>query len=308
MNPRYFQDAIEAPHTFEQLRTASVGHILRPLTKLLSDRCHHFEIVSALLISKWQFSSGEPDDRGVNESRAYACEIVAWRFVSHLSESERIDYLLHELPPVASGHGNFEDHEDHDDGSADLPALSRSDIGAAERAGLLVGQSRKVLNIHETDDEPISTFVGLNALEIAAIVDAKKFLSQRVVQNIVDDIWNGRIIFWESLSVYSRKKAKVYNKKRADPFCRLRVPKYQKGFEAMFFALFLVLYYAVLVERNPKLISPIEVLLFIWITAFTYEEVGDFQDAGRSFYATDFWSLWDIGIIGIGFAYMISSK
>lgn len=45
----YFEDAIEAPHTFEQLRTASVGHILRPLTTYLSDKCHHPDIVSALL-------------------------------------------------------------------------------------------------------------------------------------------------------------------------------------------------------------------------------------------------------------------
>lgn len=45
----YFIDAIEAPHTFEQLRTASVGHILKPLIKSLSDTCHNPDIVSALL-------------------------------------------------------------------------------------------------------------------------------------------------------------------------------------------------------------------------------------------------------------------
>ena len=45
----YFVDAILAPHTFEQLRTALVGHILKPLVTSLSDRCHHPGIVSALL-------------------------------------------------------------------------------------------------------------------------------------------------------------------------------------------------------------------------------------------------------------------
>lgn len=123
-----------------------------------------------------------------------------------------------------------------------------------------------------------------------------------------DDVWNGRIIFWESLSVHSKKKAKIYNKKRADRYCRLRVPKYQKGFEAAFFALFLILYYAVLAERNPQRISLVEILLYIWIAAFAVDEFGEYQDAGRSFYATDFWSLWDIGIIGIGIAYIVSSE
>lgn len=86
------------------------------------------------------------------------------------------------------------------------------------------------------------------------------------------------------------------------------MPKYQKGFEAAFFAMFLILYYAVLAERNPEWISPVEVLLYIWIAAFAYDEIGEYQDAGRSFYATDFWSLWDIGIIAIGIAYIVLSE
>jgi len=63
------------------------------------------------------------------------------------------------------------------------------------------------------NDDPTATFAGCNALEIAAIADAKKFLSQRVVQNIVTDIWNGEIVFWESLSVKAQKKARTYDKR-----------------------------------------------------------------------------------------------
>ena len=95
--------------------------------------------------------------------------------------------------------------------------------------------------------------------------------------------------------------------RKADPYSRLRVPKYQKIFEALFFAMFLGLYYVVLIERNPRDITTAEVLLYLWITAFAYEEFGELKDAGTLFYAVDFWSLWDIGIIGIGFAYLVSS-
>lgn len=217
---------------------------------------------------------------------------MAWRFLTHLSAAELIDYLLHELPPVSF------DPEDHDE-------IENADD--AERAVLLSGQGPSAAST-QAEDEPTSSFVGLNALEIAAVAGAKRFLSQRIVQKTVDDIWNGDIIFWESLSVHSKKKAKFYNKARADPYCRLRVPKYQKSFEALFFALFLGLYYAVLVERNPKKLTPVEVLLYIWILAFAYDEFGEFRDAGISFYVADFWSLWDIGIIGLGVAYMVSSE
>ena len=224
---------------------------------------------------------------------------MAWRFLTHLSAAELIDYLLHEVPPVSFDLESNDGVESHEDNG-----------GAAERAALLSGRGSSAASKPRTssiaEEEPTSSFVGLNALEIAAVAGAKKFLSQRIVQKTVDDIWNGHIIFWESLSVHSKKKARFYNKARADLYCRLRVPKYQKSFEALFFALFLGLYYAVLVERNPHKITSIEVLLYIWIAAFAYDELGEFRDAGVSFYVADFWSLWDIGIIGIGMAYMVS--
>ena len=256
-----------------------------------------------LRILKWQFASGGEDDHGINEARGHACEIVAWRFLTHLPAAELIDYLLHELPL------SF-DPEIYDE-----VGTHANNGEAAERTSLLSGQSPSAASAQSkarissvTEDEPMSSFVGLNALEIAAVAGAKKFLSQRIVQKTVDDIWNGHIIFWESLSVHSKKKAKIYNKARADPYCRLRVPKYQKSFEALFFVLFLGLYYAVLVERNPGRITPVEILLYVWIAAFSYDEFGEFRDAGVSFYVADFWSLWDIGIIGIGVAYMVSRE
>ena len=229
---------------------------------------------------------------------------MAWRFLTHLSGAELIDYLLHELPPVSFGPESYDEVEsDADNGDAAERAalLSERGISAAGTQG-----RTRTSSIGEKDS--LSSFVGLNALEIAAVAGAKKFLSQQIVQKTVDDIWNGHIIFWESLSVHSKKKAKFYNKARADPYCRLRVPKYQKSFEALFFALFLGLYYAVLVERNPQRITPVEGLLYVWIAAFAYDEFGEFRDAGVSFYVADFWSLWDLGIIGIGVAYMVSSE
>jgi len=95
-------------------------------------------------------------------------------------------------------------------------------------------------------------------------------------------------------------------RKPVDPYSRLRVPKYQKIFEAIFFATFLALYYAVLLERHPERLGFFEVLLYIWIAAFAYDEFGEFRDAGHLFYAADFWSLWDLGIILVGIAFMIA--
>lgn len=71
------------------------------------------------------------------------------------------------------------------------------------------------------DDDPALSFVGLNALEIATVAGAKRFISQRVVQEVVNGIWSGDIIFWESLSVHTRKRAQKYQ------------PKYVEGAESV---------------------------------------------------------------------------
>lgn len=75
-------------------------------------------------------------------------------------------------------------------------------------------------------------------------------------------------------------EATLIMRRKSDPWSRLRVPMYQKAFEAMFFASFLALYYAVLIERDPAQITPLEVLLCIWIAAFACDEFGEFRDAG----------------------------
>lgn len=180
---------------------------------------------------KSHFSALDPnDDRGLNLTRGYACEYVAWRFVTSLSGREAIDFLLFELPSAAFASPTPDDVEaslsnhSHSEHSTEYPATERStlldhtDYPFPQDPGL-EDTPRNGLNdacgakAEEENDDFASSFQNLNALEIAAVSDAKKFLSQRVVQIIIESIWRGEIIFWETLSVDSVKDAKVYNKK-----------------------------------------------------------------------------------------------
>lgn len=186
---------------------------------------------------KWLFLNLENDASGLNESRGYACEIVAWQFLNYLAERELIDYLLYELPTPES---TLEELHDAERGSAPgKSVVNNGHLGPAnEQTALLQdhdspsqSQLRPPLrqsenpsssdtyqidtNIAEisSEEDPTTSFAGLNALEIAATAGAKKFLSQRVVQKIVNGIWDGEIVFWETLSVHSKKKAQAYNKR-----------------------------------------------------------------------------------------------
>ncbi|KAF4445121.1 Calcium channel YVC1 [Fusarium austroafricanum] len=319
----YFVDVIELPSTFEQLRTTAAGTPLRILVDHLSATCTNPAIVNALLALKWHYASSS-EHRTLGESRADACEIVAWRFLTRLSEREAVNFCLYEIPDF-DDEDNAEAAGNSHTGDAELgessPLLShlrsidnrRRGPGPAgssmKRNQLLSSLSRLTMTSDDGNDEnegdPTSSFKNLNALEIAAIADAKRFLSQHIVQKIITAIWSGDIIFWDSLSVHSTKKVRFYNPRTADPFSRLRVPKYLKSWEVLFFCIFLALYYAVLIVRDESRITIPEVILFFWIAAFFYDELSEWLDAGSIFYATDIWNLFDMIMIAIGFTFAI---
>jgi hypothetical protein len=262
---------------------------------------------------------------------------VAWRFLSRVSERDVVKFCLYDLPPQDPLNATEVDsREDVSERSNLLPKFQARDHSVANRPGtsnqrenLLrsVSHMRYVFT-HEIDgaadeEDPTSSFTGLNALEIAAVADCKHFLSQSTVQKIITGIWNGDITFWETLSSSTKKMAQLRSESHPDAFTRLRVPRYIKAFEVLFFATFLSLYYAVLVERNPYVpssmhvlipntprhrITPVETSLYVWFAAFAYEELGEFIDAGSIFYAVDIWSGCDLLIILIGVAFVTTSR
>lgn len=171
----------------------------------------------------------EPDDRGLHETRGLACEVVAWRLLTYFSEREVIDHLLYEFPNSTPTSNEVSDAEQ---GLFNGPANNSGESLASsdEHTRLLSGQAPSQrpgpvgtgssIDSDRTDDTTTSSldedndssaFNGLNALEIAAVAGAKTFLSQRVVQKVVNGIWCGDIVFWESLSVHTKKKAQLYN-------------------------------------------------------------------------------------------------
>ncbi|KFA77890.1 hypothetical protein S40288_02552 [Stachybotrys chartarum IBT 40288] len=319
--PVYIKDAIDLPSTFEQLRTTAAGHSLRVLVEHLADSCTNPAIVNALLALKWHYDA-DTENQGISEARSNACEIVAWRFLSRLSERDAVDYCLYEIPDSEDPNHQHTAQEVDEEFGERSPLLSMLSGTNSDGHGSVgpVGSTRKKTQLlsslsrltystdempDDDDEDPTEAFKTLNALEIAAVANAKRFLSQHVVQKIITGIWNGQIIFWDSLSVHSVKKPRYYNPATSDPFSRLRVPKYLKCWEVLFFVIFLGLYYTVLIVREESRLTKAEVALFFWIAAFLYDELSEWIDAGSIFYATDIWNLFDMAMILIGIIFAI---
>jgi hypothetical protein len=231
-------------------------------------------------VLKGHFVTLEADEeQGIHAARGFACEAVATRFIIGLADREIIDSLLYELElPDGSETENQTVDEQPELPSPiteQSPLLSRSSLRSR-------GSYRSRLTIPEaydgaaedlsaaTDSELVEQFDGLNALEIAAVSGAKKFLCQKQVQRIINAIWTGDIMFWNKLSADAQKKAQIYQRKNMDPFCRLRVPIYLKTFEVLFFAAFLAFYFAVLMQRSFYSVTTAEVFLYIWIASFAH--------------------------------------
>lgn len=192
MSRSYIYEAITLPHDFEQLRTAASARTLSPLVLCLTETCHHRSIVHALLALKAHFAALEEssDEPGVNEARGYACEYVAWQFVTSLTERDTIDYLLYELQPSATPNGpdsNIQREQEDEiapvtESSALLGGGHTSSYFGSDTLHSSTASASKL-------DEFTSQFENLSALEIAAVSDSKKFLKQRPVQKIINGLW-----------------------------------------------------------------------------------------------------------------------
>ncbi|RPB18560.1 hypothetical protein L211DRAFT_854004 [Terfezia boudieri ATCC MYA-4762] len=284
---------IEAPYTLHQIQLLPA---VARLANALSQK-HNPSTVAALLWCRIDFVShtAEEDRHGLSNARALACEVVAIDCVSFFSENDIVQYLGFEVPGKIEGSSHSETSE-----STTLLNHSNSNNLHSE---LEDGEFENA----DAGAEIAAAYSGLNALEIAIVAEAKYFLSQKSVQRVVDGIWEGRIVFWESLNVTGRKKPHLYDSKRkADPYSRLRVPKYQKAVETCFLAMLVMLYYAVLIERNPYRITGTETALLLFFVAFTVDEFTQWADAGTLIYASDIWSWLDMFVIVIGLAFLIS--
>lgn len=168
---------------------------------------------------KGHFSALEEasDEPGVNEARGYACEFVAWQFLNNLTDRDIIDFLLVELPeeePSSNQHAQ-EDENIQPNGSNSGQPSEQTPLLNTSAADYFASGTNAASTVRF--GSLTSQCENLSALEIASVSGAKKFLSQRPVQKIINGLWRGDIVFWETLSVNSVKKPKTYNRRQADP-------------------------------------------------------------------------------------------
>lgn len=108
----------------------------------------------------------------------------------------------------------------------------------------------------------------------------------------------------ERKTVLIRRSVTLYDPRDASLFklSRLRVPRYRHFLSTCSFAILLVCFVAVLVQRSVR-ITPLEIVFWFWSAGFMLDEIVGFNEQGFGLYILSFWNTFDLGILMMLFCY-----
>jgi hypothetical protein len=166
-----------------------------------------------------------------------------------------------------------------------------------------------------TRKEIIPRWQRISTLELSIKAEAKRFLSHPVVIEVLEEIWNGSVMFQSSMHKlhrikfaneeeviahgYGRRGPGIrYRYENASLFklSRLRVPRYRHFINLGSFAVLLTLYMLVLSRQAGKF-SAVELVFWLWSLGFILDEIVGFSDAGFTLYVMSLWNWFDLIIL-----------
>lgn len=263
---------IDRCYSYEQLQDAS-QHVVGVFVESLRVK-PHAGIVAALLVARMRLSVGSRDVLAgrVCKTRALVAELIAERFVERLAdEKQRLDFVVYEGV--------------------------ESDVGEIEPVGNQSFNPETIPDTHYTYHE--DCIYHTTALELAVYSTAKHFLANPTIQQILNDIWTGKIVFWKDINSHSHKETLIYptcyvlaTRRIPDAYTRLRVPRYRQFFMTINYIILLGLYFSLLFIQKKAddyfemNFTFVEIVLDLFFLGFVVEKYS--QEADR------YWSTFDL--------------
>ncbi|GAO48617.1 hypothetical protein SAICODRAFT_141210 [Saitoella complicata NRRL Y-17804] len=277
------RQAIDSSYAYDQLRTPPLSsQLIRPILRWLT-KSKHPGIILALIWCKMEFDDRANGERNHDSARGWAAELLAIRLLSNYTPTGLINSLTTEFDPRDS-----------------TPATPATPPRLDDRAPLLApGMIRSTSDISSNS---------VNALELAILAPAKHFLASSRVQEVLNAVWRGEVVFWTTMNVDSHKKAVFYKphihgRTLEELYSRLRVPRSRVLCETVNRVIFLALYLWVLAATPPE-IGWLwkELVLLIWICGYVLDEVQAWRDNAGLWWGDLWWGA-DVGLCTIWFAW-----
>ncbi|KAF6761717.1 receptor-activated Ca2+-permeable cation channel [Ephemerocybe angulata] len=163
----------------------------------------------------------------------------------------------------------------------------------------------------ERDDE-LENRVG-NAIELAILGKAKRFIKSTSCRRVIEAIWSGRCVYQAQSThsilsdTYKRTPVHFYDPHKAPllDHYRLKVPSIRSVLEYMNFIILFVLYVTALEFADIHRFNLSELLFIIYSLGFTLEKVAAMQEHGIRVYFKGTWNAFDLAFVTSFAVYVI---
>ncbi|KAI0372690.1 hypothetical protein BV20DRAFT_1050569 [Pilatotrama ljubarskyi] len=273
---------IDTPLAYDALTAPDLTYTLvRPLGEKYSALQHqeNLSVVFCLLLNRVYFIRDRHlTTASLSQTRADLCEILAIRALrEHAENMLELALALTTTWPVYSG----------------APRV------LLERA-------------REENDDDLEDRVG-NAIEMAILGQAKRFIKSSPCQKVIDGIWSGKIVYQAESSrsilsdTYKRNPIHFYDPHRAPllDHYRLKVPAIRSVLEYMNFLILFVLFIFALEYSELNRINLAEVIFMVYALGFTLEKVAAMQEHGIKVYFKGTWNGFDLAFVTLYCTYAI---
>ncbi|PBK69268.1 hypothetical protein ARMSODRAFT_1019246 [Armillaria solidipes] len=264
---------IDTPLSYEALTAPDLTYtLIRPLFEKYSALQHagNMSIVFCLLLNRVHFIRDQSmATASVSRTRAELCEILAIRTL-----------------------------RDYADNMLDLVhALSTS-------WSVYSGADREVMQFAREEREDLEERVG-NAIEMAILGRAKRFIKSSSCQRVIDGIWTGKCVYQATSNhsilsdTYKRTPIHFYDPHKAPllDHYRLKVPAIRSVLEYTNFLILFVLFVIAIEMNQLDSINAAEMAFLIYGLGFSLEKVAAMQEHGMQVYFKGTWNGFDLALV-----------
>ncbi|THU87990.1 hypothetical protein K435DRAFT_762223 [Dendrothele bispora CBS 962.96] len=264
---------IDTPLTYEALTAPDLTYtLIRPLVEKYAalQKGGNMSIVFCLLINRINFLNDENvATASISRTRAALCEILAIRILREYGNN------LLELATALT---------------TSWPVYN--------------GADEEFMRLAREERDDLEERVG-NAIEMAILGKAKRFIKSSSCQKVIDSIWSGKCVYQAQSShsilsdTYKRNPIHFYDPHKAPllDHYRLKVPSIRSVLEYMNFLVLFVLFVLAIEWKNLDEINLIEALFMVYALGFALEKVAAMQEHGIKVYFKGTWNGFDLAFV-----------
>ncbi|TFK79738.1 hypothetical protein K466DRAFT_667994 [Polyporus arcularius HHB13444] len=164
----------------------------------------------------------------------------------------------------------------------------------------------------EENDDDLEDRVG-NAIEMAILSQAKRFIKSSPCQRVIDGIWSGKIVYQAESTrsilsdTYKRNPIHFYDPHKAPllDHYRLKVPAIRSVLEYTNFLILFLLFVCAIEFSVYDKINFTEIVFMVYALGFTLEKVAAMQEHGIKVYFKGTWNGFDLAFVTLYCTYAI---